>query len=655
MAVEKLLNYSGLEKYNDLIHEELDKKANIDGFYENLGAGYADQLLSSVYTEDSVPYNFRTSGGSIDIGNRKNLNEIVGVSVAWNQLVQDGNFTDASKWVKQNNNFTFSVSNNIGTITIPDNTLGGRPNISPKTIRRPIAGHKYFLNLDIIANTAQSVESSLRFEYGWDMYLYSNSTFVNNTWLKTRKIFECPTNITERSGMLYVAAQLSSWSNNDTIQYKDFMLIDLTAEFNPTIADYVYSLEQATAGAGVAWLKQNFPKMFEGYQPYNEGEIVSVSGLSSIDNVGFNAWDEEWELGYYNVTTGEPATSSQNLRSKNFIPVIPNTSYYAKVPTGYIAICEYDADKNFIKCKQGIANSGITTTADTHFIRFHCTSAYGNTYKNDICINFSWDGERDGEYEPYVKHRYPLDSSLTLRGILKLDENNKLYADGDVYPPSGGVGRRHAMVDLGTLNWSYDSTNEFFYTSGISSLAKRPTSVTSREYNIIAEGYTIALNSTGEPIRYAEGDSTWANIATKSIALHLSSLSPSINMYIYVKNTDYTDAAAFKTAMSGVMLQYELAEPTTENADPYQQTQIVDDFGTEEFVSTSIVPVGHTTQYMVNLKAKAEMSPNSPSGAGDYIVRQTNGQNEYVSLASNATIQDMLARIEALENPESEG
>ena len=34
---------------------------------------------------------------------------------------------------------------------------------------------------------------------------------------------------------------------------------------------------------------------------------------------------------------------------------------------------------------------------------------------------------------------------------------------------------------------------------------------------------------------------------------------------------------------------------------------------------------------------------------GDYIVRQTNGTNEYVALANNATIQNILSRLEALE------
>ena len=79
---------------------------------------------------------------------------------------------------------------------------------------------------------------------------------------------------------------------------------------------------------------------------------------------------------------------------------------------------------------------------------------------------------------------------------------------------------------------------------------------------------------------------------------------------------------------------YPLQTPTTETADPYQNPQIVDDFGTEEYVDerTVAIPVGHDTEYMNNLKAKLEMAPDSPDGDGDYIVRQTNGENSYVPL-----------------------
>ena len=94
---------------------------------------------------------------------------------------------------------------------------------------------------------------------------------------------------------------------------------------------------------------------------------------------------------------------------------------------------------------------------------------------------------------------------------------------------------------------------------------------------------------------------------------------------------------------------YELVTPTTEEAVPYQQTQIVDDFGTEEFVDAAVeagerdvaIPVGNETIYRPNLRAKLEMAPDSPSGGdGDYIVRQSNGQNAYIPLVEVKELPD---------------
>lgn len=53
--------------------------------------------------------------------------------------------------------------------------------------------------------------------------------------------------------------------------------------------------------------------------------------------------------------------------------------------------------------------------------------------------------------------------------------------------------------------------------------------------------------------------------------------------------------------MDGLNTVYKLTTPTTETADPYRELEICDRDGTEEFVSTSIIPVGHETFYPVNV------------------------------------------------------
>jgi hypothetical protein len=73
----------------------------------------------------------------------------------------------------------------------------------------------------------------------------------------------------------------------------------------------------------------------------------------------------------------------------------------------------------------------------------------------------------------------------------------------------------------------------------------------------------------------------------------------------------YSSAAAFKAAMSGVNMVYELATPTVETATPYDALQICDPLGTEEYVTTGICPVGHVTQYPENQVAKLDGLPSN--------------------------------------------
>ena len=55
---------------------------------------------------------------------------------------------------------------------------------------------------------------------------------------------------------------------------------------------------------------------------------------------------------------------------------------------------------------------------------------------------------------------------------------------------------------------------------------------------------------------------------------------------LVIYDSDYTDATAFKSAMSGVMLYYELAEPIeTTITPPLALTYKVADFGTEESIA----------------------------------------------------------------------
>lgn len=561
--------------------ELTDDYARTDGSYEGMTVGNAEQLVATVGVEDQVPYNFRTAGGSADIGDRE-TDMLVGGTIAWNQLIRNGDFNEGTRyWI--GSSATLTVTDGVARSTITGAAWNNDIRQNTATV---INGHVYLIQA-LVRQSSTNFSVTFRNPGGQSALNY----FSGTEWTKYASFIKATS--AAPNGFALTVRENGTGLTDEWFEMQNVNCFDLTQMFGSAVADYIYSLEQATAGAGVAFFRKLFPKP---YYEYNAGELLSVNA-SAHKMVGFNAWDEEWEVGGFNTNTGLKDGQTDRIRSKNFIPCLPNTTYYFKHGTNAGNVLEYDYEKGFIKTNS--SPTTFTTSASTHFLTFYMGSAYGNTYKNDICINLSWDGERDGEYEPYVQHTYPLDSSLTLRGIPKLSADNTLYYDGDTYESDGKVTRKYGVYKITGNEPQYVDTNNY---------------VAIKVLNYISAATGDAFVSKGA--KYAQ---------------------TSTNGYLYVI-TDGMDAAAYKAfcQSNDVYAVYPLATPTTEEADTYQNPQIVDDFGTEEYIVTEqsgvAVPVGHETTYQANLRAKLEMAPDSPDGDGDYIVRQSNGQNSYVPI-----------------------
>lgn len=171
---------------------------------------------------------------------------------------------------------------------------------------------------------------------------------------------------------------------------------------------------------------------------------------------------------------------------------------------------------------------------------------------------------------------YPL-SNIVLRGVPKWIDGDLRY-DGDRYLPNGTVERRYGVVDLGTLTWSGTAPN--FY-------ATAPAYYWSSHTNFICQKYEFQGHSSASP---------WYG-TNRSIKYYYSG-SPTPVYEIYIRDEDYNSIASFESAMSGVYLVYELATPTTESATPYTALQMADPQGTEEWVTSGVVPVGQETEYI---------------------------------------------------------
>lgn len=518
--------------------------------------------LSGNKIEDKVPYLFRKCPDGI-----REDDTIVGASVAWNQLVQNGNFSDGStSWVARLS--TLTVSNGIATV-VPDSTgteRGLQQNISspPKTI----ANHKYLLTVDFCTNTQTNLKLG---------FAGSNSVTVTvptvNVWQTCSAIWTAYSAINQ----LLTAYTSASVSSSATLQYKNACAFDLTQMLGSTIADYVYSLETATAGAGVAWLRSH-GFITKPYYAYDAGSLKSVC-VSGHKTVGFNQWDEEWELGGIDDSTGQKIDVATQIRSKNYIKCVPNTAYYATSPVaGAVYIYYYDADGSYIgrashiSTGYNVANKEFTTPSNCQQLMMKYQQNYVTSYNHDICINIS-DPIRNGEYEPYEAHTYALDSTKEFRGVFKLDSGNKLYADGDVYKADGSVTRKTSTYTFtGNETWTWNESNSLWWTEfSISSAWK-------------SGGFVRCSNGV---ICYLTG-------------------TPGLLRVLNSSNTQITSSTNMNTLFaSGTLLMYELATPTTETANPFQSPQICDPSGTEEYLDTRTVqvPLGHDTIYYQSMRS----------------------------------------------------
>ena len=144
------LDYDGLSHFKDKLDVEAEGKANIDGYYEELTAGSAEQLISTTYVEDNAPYVFRQSADGKDIGDRES-NMLIGGTIAWNQLVRITNIRGRTI-----NGLTVT-NNNDGSATITGTCSQSDAYFILNTGIPMIVGHKYYITANLIATSNYSI------------------------------------------------------------------------------------------------------------------------------------------------------------------------------------------------------------------------------------------------------------------------------------------------------------------------------------------------------------------------------------------------------------------------------------------------------------------------------------------------------------------
>ena len=280
--------------------------------------------------------------------------------------------------------------------------------------------------------------------------------------------------------------------------------------------------------------------------------VRPISGWSGVEvyRTGVNVWDEEWENGTFNTTTGANMVKSTQIRTKNYIPVKPSTTYYFNANPN-IWVLFFDGDKNPVPngadsryAKDGNSVSlgmdvsitrTFTSPSNAHYMRFYCQAPYGKTYNNDISINYP---STDTSYHPYQGESKSIS--------FKDSQGNPITVYGGNMNITEGEGENKARRnELGSLNWDYlPVSSSFPYGAFYTAIYLKKYG----EKNFVTDCYKMSNNDFS--VDKAMLGNTGANT-------------------IYIMDSSFNgDVTAFKESLNGKYIVYERTDPTPIYCDP---------------------------------------------------------------------------------------
>ena len=430
------------------------------------------------------------------------VKSVGGRSIVWNQLI--------SQIVEK-------TSNGIATTKVDSKSLhiSGTSSavcfipISP--VQTGISNHKYLFHSHASDTTALSSGTGFYNDNG------------GNRWHEYGK------------GIIF------TMDGNGTIAIAFRVNSNITVDFS--ITPQIYDLTALFGSGNEPVSVEEFEKMFPAdYYPYNAGEIISA-GTEEVVEQGKNLFDIKKCVklnSYYGFEIDTNKTLQIDLKDGKTCPT--NVSFGIVYVHGN-TMANWLITSNGVR--ETITNSRDMT--DSTQIMVACYPGNKETMQSiadafDIMlVDGIYKSDTMPAYAPFHRNEYPIPETIralpgygwsagTARNYV--DYENKRYV------------QCVSSVDLGTLAWSYRPEQQRFYAIADSITGK------------FSESFGIVPN-----IVVAKYDIVCFNdITTKTDNMKASAVKTA-NDYITIRNTAYTDATAFKQAMQGVMLYYELETP----------------------------------------------------------------------------------------------
>lgn len=481
------------------------------GYYEQFRAGLADNLFSPISVIQKYLFGPTAEGSEVASG-AAFLRAFKGNGVAWNQLAPLPTTGSTSLYTLTRENGHNHLVANAGDSALQIGLVS-----FAEQDRRP--GHKYY----ITANSSVDGGSDT-----FDIIYYLGGSSASA--------------FTSKNGIIVTAGSTNNWSM--CIRVKANAEVDIT--FNYQLIDLTLAgIDNLTTAAQVEdWLRKNV-----GAKPYYANNAGTLLGAALK---GFKSWKTANLLNPTTKTARLFEYTYGEAVNKYTIQQLPADAslYFTPDATGVEAEVTMDDTTHFSVSGQGTL---AVKTSDG-------SAAYSGDV-SEVWLVAYYDGAMDSydNYKPFAQDVKTIDA-----GKIYYDNagtKTKVWADG-VMKAAGSAqdelryddiaGRWKATlpvgtVNLGTLDYTYGSSagNEHMRTIGIRTRIKKP-SEGSVKANLLCSKYIAAS----------------ANAVYSHSAIEAIGVGTDGTVYIYSASMG-TDADAFKTAMNGVPLWYELATPLT--------------------------------------------------------------------------------------------
>ena len=558
-AVEKIAENTAEISAVKLTDKELTRR--VDALY-SIGQGITHQFETD---SDTVYAKTVPTGAKL-----MSVKNIGGRSIVFNQFAKNKPF-DSRNGITTSTDGNYSVLDGTATNAI---TAKGWWGLKLDEFS-PTNGHKYLFCSKIISGTVNPANGC------------TIGTAIQKQIVGKSFIFEMSDKHWDSNWLSAI------YSDKDTVFNKlkfSVMLIDLTAMFG-----------SGNEPSTVEEFEAIFPN---NYYPYNVGEIVSA-GTEEVVEQGKNLFDYT-DKTYHGanvnkVENGVIYTKGMTTTALN-IPTIAENKYTLSFKVKSNAANQsglrwslqkgkntsYAHDSSLIKSEVGYAanieyQAVVTFVADTDYVSL-CTIV-GMIY--DVQLE---NGDTATNYSPFYQTAYQIPEAIrNLPGYGWSAGTARNYVDYENKKYVQCVN----SVDLGTLDWELNTTSSVgnhFYGSVKHFNFKYLGAFGTTVYNVLCSKYRTVARSSNV---FVDKTITVDGVAVVS--------------QIQVKDTAYTDATAFKQAMQGVILYYEL------------ETPIVTDI-------SSLIP----DDFLRNIEVEAKGSVTFKNSNGDSYRIPVPSEEEYI-------------------------